>query len=58
MKIKELNSDQKIQLKGVLLSERVKNITLNELIHADELVSDNDLEALFGDVEFVEDDFF
>lgn len=58
MKIKELNSDQKIQLKGVLLSERVKNLTLNELIHADELVSDNDLEALFGDVEFVEDDFF
>ena len=58
MKIKELNSDQKIQLKGVLLSERVKNLTLNELIHADELVSDNDLEALFGGVEFVEDDFF
>jgi len=58
MKIKELNSDQKIQLKGILLSERVKNLTLNELIHADELVSDNDLEALFGDVEFVEDDFF
>lgn len=58
MKIKELNSDQKIQLKGVLLSERMKNLTLNELIHADELVSDNDLEALFGGVEFVDDDFF
>lgn len=58
MKINELKSEQKNQLKQLFLSERVKSLTLNELIHADELVSDNDLEALFGGVEFVDDDFF
>lgn len=58
MKINELNLEQKNQLKQLFLSERVKRLTLNELIHADELVSDNDLEALFGGVEFVDDDFF
>lgn len=61
MKLKDLNDDQRLQLKQDLLSRRMdekgESPSYGELADADTLVSDEELEAEFGDTEFVPDDF-
>ena len=61
MKLKELNDDQRLQLKQELLRRRLEEkgegVSYDELDNADSLVSDEELEAEFGDTEFVLDDF-
>lgn len=61
MKLKELNDDQRLQLKQDLLSRRMdekgESPSYGELADADRLISDEELEAEFGDTEFVPDDF-
>ena len=61
MTLKELNADQRRQLKEELLRRRLEEkgegISYGELADADTLVSDAELEAEFGDTEFVPDDF-
>ncbi len=61
MKLKDLNGDQRMQLKQELLRRRLEEkgegISYGELADADTLVTDEELEAEFGDTEFVPDDF-
>ena len=61
MKLKDLNDDQRLQLKQDLLSRRMdekgESPSYGELADADRLISDEELEAEFGDTEFVADDF-
>ncbi len=61
MKLKDLNDDQRLQLKQDLLSRRMdekgESPSYGELADADRLISDEELEAEFGDTEFVHDDF-
>ena len=61
MKLKDLNDDQRLQLKQELLRRRLEEkgegISYDELADADTLVTDEELEAEFGDTEFVPDDF-
>ncbi len=61
MKLKDLNDDQRLQLKQDLLSRRMdekgESPSYGELADADTLVTDEELEAEFGDTEFVPDDF-
>ena len=60
MKLKDLNEDQRLQLKQDLLSRRMdekgESPSYGELADADTLVTDEELEAEFGDTEFVADD--
>lgn len=61
MKLKELNSEQRLQLKQDILTRRMdekgESPSYGELADADRLVSDQELEAEFGNTEFVPDDF-
>ena len=61
MKLKDLNDDQRLQLKQDLLSRRMdekgESPSYDELADADTLVTDEELEAEFSDTEFVPDDF-
>lgn len=61
MKLKDLNDDQRLQLKQDLLSRRMdekgESPSYGELADADTLVTDEELEAEFSDTEFVPDDF-
>lgn len=57
MKLKDLTSDQKLELKQALLTQDC-DVSYGELANADELVSDKQLEDAYGDTEFTEDDFF
>ena len=61
MKLKDLNDDQRLQLKQELLRRRLEEkgegISYDELADADTLVTDEELETEFGDTEFVPDDF-
>ena len=61
MKLKELNSEQRLQLKQDILTrrkdEKGESPSYGELADADRLVSDQELEAEFGNTEFVPDDF-
>ena len=61
MKLKDLNDDQRLQLKQELLRRRLEEkgegISYGELADVDTLVTDEELEAEFGDTEFVPDDF-
>ena len=61
MKLKDLNDDQRLQLKQGLLRRRLEEkgegISYGELADVDTLVTDEELEAEFGDTEFVPDDF-
>ena len=61
MKLKDLNGDQRMQLKQELLRRRLEEkgegISYGELADADTLVTDEELEAEFGDTEFVPEDF-
>jgi hypothetical protein len=57
MDLKDLNDDQKLQLKQALLVERQDNTSYGELVEADSLVTDEELEERFGGTFFVEEDF-
>ena len=61
MKLKDLNDDQRLQLKQRILTDRMdakgESPSYGELADADRLISDEELEAEFGDTEFVPDDF-
>ena len=61
MKLKDLNEDQRLQLKQRILTDRMdakgESPSYGELADADTLVTDEELEAEFGDTEFVPDDF-
>ena len=61
MKLKELNDDQRLQLKQRLLTDRMdakgESPSYGELADADTLVTDEELEEAYGGTEFVADDF-
>jgi hypothetical protein len=57
MTLKELNKHQLHQLKTQILCEKNENISYGELINADSLVSDLEVEERFGGINFVPDDF-
>lgn len=61
MKINELTEDQRIELKQHILVERNyqrgEGTSYEELAYADDLVSDDDLDSWYGDVDFVPEDF-
>ena len=61
MTLKELNSEQRLQLKQELLTRRMdekgESPSYGELADADRLITDEELEAEFGNTEFVPDDF-
>ena len=57
MSYKELNRDQILALKQSYLVRTRDNISYNELAEADNLVSDEELEQEYKNVNFVEEDF-
>lgn len=61
MTLKELNGDQRLELKQRILSDRMaakgESPSYGELDDADTLVTDKELEEEYGDTEFVADDF-
>ena len=58
MKINELSRDQIRELKEHILVERLGDVSYGEFLAVDELVSDDDVKAQYGDTEFTADDFF
>ena len=57
MSYKELNRDQILALKQNYLVRTQDNVSYNELAEADNLVSDEELEQEYKNVDFVEEDF-
>lgn len=57
MTLHELNDEQRLQLKQSLLCERQESVSQGELVMADELITDEDLEKAYSATEFVEGDF-
>lgn len=61
MTLKELNSEQRLQLKQDMLTRRMdekgESPSYGELADADRLITDEELETEFGNTEFVPDDF-
>ena len=57
MTLKELSAEQKLELKQNFLAKD-NDVSYGELTCADELVSDEELEEEYGNVEFTDDDFF
>lgn len=61
MILSDLTEDQRIQLKQQILVDRNEAVgegtSYGELAYADELVSDEDLEAWYAGTEFSPDDF-
>lgn len=57
MSYKELNRDQILTLKQNYLVRTQDNVSYNELAEADNLVSDEELEQEYKNVNFVEEDF-
>ena len=57
MRLEELNAEQKKELKQDVLNNRLSNPSYGELANAEELVTDEELEAAYGGTEFTEDDF-
>ena len=53
----ELNRDQILALKQNYLVRTQNNVSYNELAEADNLVSDEELEQEYKNVNFVEEDF-
>ena len=58
MKVKELSREQLIELKQNYLSTLNKDCSYMDLADADNKVSDEEIFEVFGDTEFVPDDFF
>lgn len=57
MSYNELNRDQILALKQNYLVRTQDNVSYNELAEADNLVSDEELEQEYKNVNFVEEDF-
>lgn len=57
MSYDELNRDQILVLKQNYLVRTKDNVSYNELAEADNLVSDEELEQEYKNVNFVEEDF-
>lgn len=57
MSYDELNRDQILALKQNYLVRTKDNVSYNELAEADNLVSDEELEQEYKNVNFVEEDF-
>lgn len=57
MSYDELNRDQILALKQNYLVRTQDNVSYNELAEADNLVSDEELEQVYKNVNFVEEDF-
>lgn len=61
MKLKDLNDDQRLELKQRILTDRLEakgeSPSYGEIDDADTLVTDQELEEEYGDTEFVADDF-
>ena len=63
MSFDDLNRDQVLEIKQRMLCERDdenggSGVGCGELLAADELISDDEVRAEYGDVLFTEDDFF
>ncbi len=63
MRLRDLNDDQRLQLKQKVIDDRCcasegRSASYGELAAADSLVADEELEKEFGDTDFVEEDFF
>ena len=58
MSVKELTREQLIELKQRYYTERNENVSYGELADIDNLVSDNEIFEEYGDITFVEEDFF
>lgn len=62
MSLDELNTEQKIMVKQALLTDRAdaegRDISMSELVEADNLVSDEELYEKYDGVYFTPDDFF
>jgi hypothetical protein len=62
MRVSELSDDEKYELKRRQLIERCEGTgefpSWNELACAHLLVTDRELEDIYGDTEFTKDDFF
>lgn len=57
MSYDELNRDQILALKQNYLVRTQDNVSYNELAEADNLVSDEELEQEYKNINFVEEDF-
>lgn len=62
MTLKDLNKDQRRQLKARLLDEELMEVegrtaSYGEIANADEIVSDEKLEEAYGATSFAPDDF-
>ena len=57
MSYKELNRNQILALKQNYLVRTQDNVSYNELAEADNLVSDEELEQEYKNINFVEEDF-
>ena len=57
MSYNELNREQILALKQNYLVRTQDNVSYNELAEADNLVSDEELEQEYKNVNFVEEDF-
>ena len=57
MKLAQLTPEEKLELKQNYLT-RDHDVSYGELADADELVTDQELEAEYGSTEFTKDDFF
>lgn len=63
MRLKDLNDDQRLQLKQKIIDDRCfkeedRSASYGELAAAAYIVTDEELEREFGDTDFVEEDFF
>ena len=59
MKFDELSRDMICELKQAYLTQRDnESVSWSEIIDADSLVSDDEIRAFVGEIEFSEDDFF
>ena len=57
MSVYELSRDQMVMLKQNILMERDASVSWNELADADELVSDEEAQSIYGNTDFSSDDF-
>lgn len=57
MTVYELTKDQMLELKQSYLCSRNNNVSYDELIRADDIVSDKEIFNEYGNFEFSEDDF-
>ena len=54
----ELTEEQRMCLKRQMLVDSQESVSYGELAMADELVSDEELEDMYGGTVFTEDDFW